>query len=60
MVHLLHRLYGVDAPATIRFVRLANALLKDEESARDNHVLTCNFTKYSPIKKNCCHRQTEQ
>ena len=33
------------------FVRLANALLKDEESARDNHVLTCNFTKYSPIKK---------
>ena len=42
------------------FVRLANALLKDEESARDNHVLTCNFTKYSPIKKNCCHRQTQQ
>jgi len=26
-------------------------LLKDEESARDNHVLACNFAKYSPIKK---------
>jgi len=28
------------------FARLANALLKDEESARDNHVLACNFAKY--------------
>ena len=24
-------------------------LLKDEESARDNHVFACNFAKYSPI-----------
>ena len=24
---------------------------KDEESARDNHVLARNFAKYSPIKK---------
>ena len=24
-------------------------LLKDEESARDNHVLAYNFAKYSPI-----------
>jgi len=24
---------------------------KDEESARDNHVLACNFAKYSAIKK---------
>ena len=31
------------------FARLANTLLKDEESARDNHVLACNFAKYSPI-----------
>ena len=31
------------------FVRLANTLLKDGESARDNHVLACNFAKYSPI-----------
>jgi len=22
---------------------------KDEESARDNHLLACNFAKYSPI-----------
>ena len=33
------------------FVRLANALLKDGERARDNHVLACNFAKYSPILK---------
>ena len=31
------------------FVRLANTPLKDEKSARDNHVLACNFAKYSPI-----------
>ena len=31
--------------------RLGNALLKDEESARDNHVLASNFAKYSPIYK---------
>ena len=30
-------------------VHLANALLKDEERARDNHVLACNFAKYSLI-----------
>ena len=30
-------------------VRLANTLLKDEESARDNHVRAGNFAKYSPI-----------
>jgi len=29
-----------------RFVRLANTLLVDEHSARDNHVLACNFAKY--------------
>jgi len=32
-------------------VRLANTLLKDEESARDNDVLACNFAKYLPIVK---------
>jgi len=31
------------------FARLANTLLKDEESARNNHVFDCNFAKYSPI-----------
>jgi len=29
--------------------RLADTLLKDEESARGNHVLACNFAKYSPV-----------
>jgi len=33
----------------LHFVRLATTLLKDEESARDNHVLAGNFAKYSPI-----------
>ena len=33
-------------------VRLANTLLKDGKGARNNHVLTWNFAKYSPIKKN--------
>jgi len=31
------------------FARLANTLLRDEESARDYHVLACRFAKYSPI-----------
>ena len=30
----------------VHFARLANTLLKDEESAQDNHVLACNFAKY--------------
>jgi len=33
----------------VHFARLANTLLKDRESARDNHVLASNFAKYSPI-----------
>jgi len=33
----------------MHFVRLATMLQKDEESARDNHVLVCNFAKYLPI-----------
>jgi len=36
---------------TGHFARLANTL-KDEESARDNHVFARNFAKYSPILKN--------
>jgi len=35
----------------MHFARLANILLNYEESARDNHVLACNFAKYSPILK---------
>jgi len=33
----------------VHFARLANTLLKDEESARDSHVFACNFAKYLPI-----------
>jgi len=31
----------------MHFARLTNTLLKDEETARDNHALACNFDKYS-------------
>jgi len=34
---------------SLALASLANALLKDGESARNNHVLACNFDKYSPI-----------
>jgi len=37
-------------------VRLANALQKDGESARNDHVLACNFAKYSPILIFFTHR----
>jgi len=36
---------------SLHFARLANTLLKIEESARDNHVLGCNFAKYLPVYK---------
>jgi len=32
-----------------KIARLASTLVKDEESARDNHVRAFNFAKYSPI-----------
>jgi len=35
----------------MHFAHLANTLLKDEESPRDNILLACNFAKYSPIQK---------
>ena len=31
----------------MHFACMANTLLKDEESARDNHVLACNFAIFS-------------
>jgi len=34
----------------MQFARLTTTLLK-EESARDNHVLACNFACYLPILK---------
>ena len=33
-------------------VRLANILLKDGESAWNNHIVACNIAKYWPILKN--------
>ena len=44
----------------MHFALLANTLLEDEESARDNHVFACNFAKYSPILKKFVHSQTQQ
>jgi len=38
--------YKQERSCLMHFARLANTLLKDEESARDNHVLACNFAKY--------------
>ena len=45
------RSYKQERGCLMHFARLANTLLKDKESARDNHVFACNFAKYSPIKK---------
>ena len=41
--------YKQERDCLVHFVRLANALLKDREIVRNNHVLACNFAKYSPI-----------
>jgi len=41
--------YKQERGCLMHFARLANTLLKYEESARDNHVLACNFAKYLPI-----------
>ena len=43
------RSYEQERDCFVHFARLVNTLLKDGESARDNHILACNFTKYSPI-----------
>jgi len=44
--------YKQERGCLVHFARLTNTLLKDEESAQGNHVLACDFAKYSPIKKN--------
>jgi len=41
--------YKQERDGFVHFARLANTLLKDKENARDNHVLACNFAKYSAI-----------
>ena len=33
----------------VMVAHLANTLLEDEESARNNHIFACNFARYSPI-----------
>jgi len=38
--------YKQERDCLVHFARMANILLKDEESARDNHALACNFAKY--------------
>jgi len=43
--------YKQEHGCLVHFVRLATTLTKDEESARGNHALACNFAKYSPIFK---------
>jgi len=50
--------YKQDRGCLMHFARLANTMLKDEESARYNQVLACNFTKYSPIL-NSFHSYTQ-
>jgi len=41
--------YKEERDCIVHFVRLANTLVKDEESAGDNHFLACNFAKHLPI-----------
>jgi len=41
--------YKQERDSVVHFVRLANKLLKDEESVLNNHVLACYFAKYSLI-----------
>jgi len=41
--------YKQECDCLMHFARLANTLQKDGKSERNNHVLDCNFTKYSPI-----------
>jgi len=38
--------YKQEHGCLVHFACLANTLLEDEESARDNHVFDCNFAKY--------------
>jgi len=51
--------YKQERDYLVHFARLANTPIEDEESAQDNHVLSCNVAKYSLILK-CFHSQTQQ
>jgi len=41
--------YKQERGCLMHFARLANTLLKDEESSRNSHVIACNSAKYIPI-----------
>jgi len=41
--------YNLERGCLVQFAYLANTLLKDGKSARNNHILAYNFAKYSPI-----------
>jgi len=41
--------YKQERGCLMHFAPLANTLLKDEESTRDDNVLACNFAIYLPI-----------
>ena len=41
--------YKQESGCIVHFARLATTALKDEESERDNHVVACNFAKYSQV-----------
>jgi len=43
--------YKQERGCLMHFVRLANTMQKDEESARDNHDFASDFAKYLPILK---------
>ena len=62
-LHISRKLHNRSPPnlsCMLHFVRLANALLKDRESARNNHVFACNFVKYSPVLTVFFHSETQQ
>jgi len=50
--------YTQEGGCLVHFARLANTLLKKEESARDNHVVACNFAEKFVDFKNCRFRPT--
>jgi len=50
------QIYRQECGCLVLYARLSNTLLKDEESARDNHVLALNFATYSLIKINFTRR----
>jgi len=50
--------YRQERDCLVYFLRLLALSWPGVQSARDNHVLACNFAKYSLIKKN--HQRTQQ